>query len=141
MKLARRRTGAAGAVVALLLGTCSFAAIAQQSAIDAWYAALAVPDRDRLDALLAPDARIRLTDLGVEQSKAEFIAALDEWETAVAGATIRHRVEAADGETTTVLACYDFPANDVLMRELFRIRNGRIVENGQAVLAEDCGGY
>jgi hypothetical protein len=141
MRLAVRRGGAAGAIIALLLGTCCPAAIAQQSVIDDWYAALAVPDWSRLDALLAPDARIRLTDLGVEQSKAEFITALDEWETAVAGATIRHRLEATDGETTTVLACYDFPANDVLMRELFRIRNGSIVENEQAVVAEDCGGY
>ena len=44
--------------------------------------------------MLAEDARIRLDDLGIEQTKAEFIASLDEWQGAVAGAQIRHKVEA-----------------------------------------------
>lgn len=114
---------------------------AQQNTVDDWYVALAAVDRDRLAALLDSDARIVLSDLGVEQSKAEFIAALDEWQQAVAGTTIRHRVEGTAGDVSTVLACYAFPANAVLMRETFRLRAGLIIENVQTQVAENCDGY
>ncbi|WP_396647615.1 nuclear transport factor 2 family protein [Mesorhizobium sp. IMUNJ 23232] len=116
-------------------------AIAQQPVVDAWYAALATADRAKLGSLLAADARIRMTDLGVEQTKAEFMDSLDEWEAAVKGATIRHRIESSDGAVTTVVACYDFPANDVLLREMFRIEAGLIQENNQDAIAENCEAY
>ena len=61
--------------------------------ISRWYSALLVADRTELADLLADDVRIKLEDLGVVQSKQEFIAALDEWKGAVAGAAIRHRIE------------------------------------------------
>ncbi len=112
-----------------------------QTVVDDWYAALADADRDRLSALLDADAKIVLPDLGVEQSKEEFITALDEWEQAVAGATIRHRLEGTAGDVTTVLACYAFPANAMLIRETFRLRAGLIVENVQTPVAETCDGY
>lgn len=109
--------------------------------IERWYNFLLAVDRPGLSALLAETARIKLTDLGVEQTRAEFIASMDEWESAVSGSTIRHRIEAVDGDTTTVIACYDFPANDILMRETFRIDAGLIVENTQATMAETCASY
>lgn len=115
--------------------------VADEAVIERWYNSLLAVDRPGLTALLAENARINLTDLGVEQTKAEFIASMDEWEGAVAGSTIRHRVEAMDGNTTTVVACYDFPANDILMRETFRIENGLIAENTQSTMAETCVSY
>lgn len=114
---------------------------ADEAVIERWYNSLLAVDRPGLSALLAENARIKLTDLGVEQTKVEFIASMDEWESAVAGSTIRHRVEGVDGDTTTVIACYDFPANDILMRETFRIENGLITENTQATMAETCVSY
>ncbi|MFU0507186.1 DUF4440 domain-containing protein [Pseudaminobacter sp. NGMCC 1.201702] len=109
--------------------------------IEQWYAAVLAVDLDELANLLADDASITLDDLGVTQSKSEFIASMDEWETASEGATIRHRIEADQGDTTTVLACYDFPANDILMRETFVISDGRIAGNRQATVAETCDSY
>ncbi|GLQ81691.1 hypothetical protein GCM10007881_52120 [Mesorhizobium huakuii] len=109
--------------------------------ISRWYSALLVADRTELADLLADDVRITLEDLGVVQSKQEFIAALDEWKGAVAGAAIRHRIEKSEGGVTTVIACYDFPDNDMLMQETFAVAGNRITASSQAAIAENCEAY
>ena len=106
--------------------------------INRWYSALLVADRTELADLLADDVRIKLEDLGVVQSKQEFIASLDEWKGAVAGAAIRHRIEKSEGGVTTVIACYDFPDNDMLMQETFAVADNRITASSQAAIAENC---
>jgi hypothetical protein len=126
-------------VVALLATT--YARADDNDVIERWYAALLATDRAAISDLLSDDARIKLDDLGVEQSKVEFIASMDEWETAAAGATIRHRVEKAEAGVTTVIACYDFPANDIMMRETFAIAGDRITASSQAAIAETCDAY
>lgn len=127
----------------LLAGVALLAtsARADNAVIDRWYNALLAVDRAAISSLLAEDARIKLDDLGVEQSKAEFIASMDEWETAGADATIRHRVEKTESGVTTVIACYDFPANDILMRETFAIAGDLITASSQAAVAETCDAY
>ena len=109
--------------------------------IDRWYSALLVADRTELSELLADDVHIKLDDLGVVQSKQEFIASIDEWKGAVAGAAIRHRVEKSEAGVTTVIACYDFPNNDMLMQETFAVTGNRITASSQAALAENCDGF
>jgi len=109
--------------------------------ISRWYSALLVADRTELADLLADDVRIRLEDLGVVQGKQEFIASLDEWKGAVAGAAIRHRIEKSEGGVTTVIACYDFPDNDMLMQETFAVAGNRITASSQAAIAENCEAY
>ncbi|MBE1710324.1 MULTISPECIES: hypothetical protein [Mesorhizobium] len=109
--------------------------------ISRWYSALLVADRTELADLLADDVRIKLEDLGIVQSKQEFIAALDEWKGAVAGAAIRHRIEKSEGGVTTVIACYDFPDNDMLMQETFAVTDNRITASSQAAIAENCEAY
>ena len=109
--------------------------------ISRWYSALLVADRTELADLLADDVRIKLDDLGIVQSKQEFIASLDEWKGAVAGAAIRHRIEKSEGGVTTVIACYDFPDNDMLMQETFAVTDNRITASSQAAIAENCEGY
>ena len=109
--------------------------------ISRWYSALLVADRTELADLLADDVRIKLEDLGIVQSKQEFIAALDEWKGAVAGAAIRHRIEKSEDGITTVIACYDFPDNDMLMQETFAVTDNRITASSQAAIAENCEAY
>jgi hypothetical protein len=109
--------------------------------ISRWYSALLIADRTELADLLADDVRIKLDDLGIVQSKQEFIASLDEWKGAVAGAAIRHRIEKSEGGVTTVIACYDFPDNDMLMQETFAVTDNRITASSQAAIAENCEGY
>lgn len=126
----------------LIFGLSSLPAAADEGLMERWYQALLAVDRDGLSALLAEDAIIRLTDLGAEQSKSEFIASMDEWQIAVEGASIRHRIVDEQGAVTTVLACYDFPANDVLMQETFTVSAaGLIVESTQATVAENCDSF
>ena len=109
--------------------------------IDRWYSALLVADRTELTDLLADDVRIKLDDLGVVQSKQEFIDSIDEWQGAVAGAAIRHRIEKTEAGVTTVIACYDFPNNDMLMQETFAIADNRITASSQAAIAESFDGF
>lgn len=117
------------------------AARAADGVIDRWYKALLAVDRPTLTELLADNAVIRLEDLGITQTKTEFITSMDEWQQAVTGADIKYRVESEDGASTTVLACYDFPDNDILMRETFVTAGGRISESIQGTVAESCAGY
>ncbi|WP_246676596.1 nuclear transport factor 2 family protein [Mesorhizobium sp. B1-1-5] len=109
--------------------------------IDRWYSALLAADRTELSELLADDVRMKLDDIGVVQTKQDFIASIDEWQGAVAGAAIRHRIEKSKNGETTVLACYDFPSNDMLMRETFTIAGGRIIASTQTAVAQDCSAY
>ncbi|TIX06001.1 MAG: nuclear transport factor 2 family protein, partial [Mesorhizobium sp.] len=109
--------------------------------IDRWYSALLVADRTELSDLLADDVRIKLDDLGVVQTKQEFIASIDDWQGAVAGAAIRHRIEKSEAGVTTVIACYDFPNNDMLMHETFSVAGNRITASTQAAIAESCEAY
>ena len=128
----------AGAALTLTLTP----ALADDGAIiDRWYSALLVADRTELSDLLADDVRIKLDDLGVVQSKQEFIASIDEWKGAVAGAAIRHRIEKSEAGVTTVIACYDFPNNDMLMQETFAVTGNRITASSQAAIAENCDGF
>jgi hypothetical protein len=125
----------------LALTLSALPAQADDALVDRWYRALLSVDRDALSSLLSDDAVIRLTDLGIDQSKSEFIASMDEWEMAVRGATIRHRILGTQGAVTTVLSCYDFPANDLLMRETFTLSGDLIVGNSQETVAETCDGF
>jgi hypothetical protein len=127
---------AAALLVAIIAARADDGAI-----ISRWYAALLVADRTELADLLADDVRIKLDDLGIVQGKQEFIASLDEWKGAVAGAAIRHRIEKSEGGVTTVIACYDFPNNDMLMQETFAVTDSRITASSQAAIAENCEDY
>ena len=127
---------------ALFLAASASPALADDAAVVAqWYEALGAPDRAKLSALLAKGATVKLQDLGIEQSKDEFIASMDEWETAVAGAKIRHRIEKDENGVATALTCYDFPDNDILMRETFAIAGEAITESTQETVADTCDGF
>ncbi|AWC21726.1 SnoaL-like domain protein [Aminobacter sp. MSH1] len=127
------------AVALALLVTVS--GVAQESIVDRWYAALLKADGAALSELLAENATIRLDDIGVTQSKQEFLASMDEWQSAVKGATIRHKVEAEMGDTVAVRTCYDFPNNDMTTRETFTTKDGLIVANTQMTIGENCDGF
>ena len=136
------RIGRKFLLAALLLVSSVMRASADDGAIiDRWYSALLVADRSELTELLADDVRMKLDDIGVIQTKQDFIDSIDEWQGAVAGAEIRHRIEKSENGQTTVLACYDFPSNDTLMRETFTVAGGRITASTQTAVAQDCSAY
>ncbi len=112
-----------------------------EAVLAAWYDALARADSASLDGLLADDAVIRLEDVGIEQTKDEFLASMDEWAVAVDGGGIRHRIEQQEGNSVTALVCYDFPDNELMTREWFVLVDGHIIESVQATVAEHCGEF
>jgi len=131
-------------VLGLLAGAVLLAAIsarADEAVIDRWYDALLKADRAVLAELLTDDARISLDDLDIIQTKAEFLESMDEWENAVAGGTIRHRLEKEEDGVSTVMVCYDFPNNRMLMQETFAVSDGRITASSQAEVADNCDAY
>ncbi len=106
-----------------------------------WFDALRTTDREALADLLADDARIVLNDIGIEQTKEEFLGSLDAWEEATgSGTDIRYRVEEELGAETVVTVCYDFPGNSVLTSERFLIEGESIRESNQTQIAESCDG-
>ena len=114
----------------LVLAAALFSALAPSLAaedddiITRWYSMLVAANEDGLASLLADKVVIKLEDIGITQSKSEFLGTMGEWRIAIAGGGIRHRVEKTDGDVTTVLACYDFAENDILIRETFKIDGG-----------------
>ncbi|MET3793733.1 DUF4440 domain-containing protein [Aquamicrobium terrae] len=131
-------------VLGLLAGAVLLVAIsarADEAVIDRWYDALLKADRAVLAELLTDDARISLDDLDIVQTKAEFLESMDEWENAVAGGTIRHRLEKEEDGVSTVMVCYDFPNNRMLMQETFAVSDGRITASSQAEVADNCDAY
>jgi len=116
-------------------------AVSQNSLLDRWYTALFDVNRLAFADLLADDAVITIEDLGVIQTKAEFIEALDEWEDAVENANLAWQLEAgteADATTASVLVCYQFPENEKMIREIFGFRDAKIVSSVQTTVGDSC---
>jgi dihydroxyacetone kinase DhaKLM complex PTS-EIIA-like component DhaM len=116
-------------------------AMAQNSLLDRWYTALFDVNRVAITDLLADDAVITLEDLGVTQTKAEFIEALDEWEEAVKNANLAWQLEEgaeADATRASVLVCYQFPENEMMIREVFGFRDTKIISNVQTTVGDSC---
>ncbi|MGH6763416.1 MAG: nuclear transport factor 2 family protein [Phyllobacterium sp.] len=128
-------------LILLLFVTTHAPALAQEPVsqlIEKWYSALASGDRQAFSDILSDNARIRLEDLEIEQNKQEFIESLDEWENAMRGSTITHRIEEMGQTSASVLVCYRFPDNELFGREAFRVANGQIVESAQSSISESC---
>lgn len=128
-------------VAAILSGLLPAFGQAPDQIVAHWYQALQAADEDGLAKLLSDRAVIKLDDIGITQNKTEFLGTMGEWRLAIEGGNIRHRVEMTAGDTTTVLACYHFPDNDMLVRETFKVEDGLILESSQTRVAEDCSGY
>lgn len=129
------------ALPVLALSFSAAVAVAQSSLLDRWYTALFDVNRVAIADLLADDAVINLEDLGVSQTRDEFIASLDEWEEAVKDANIAWQLEEgaiADDGQATALVCYQFPDNELLIREVFVFRDGKIAGSTQTTAGDSC---
>ncbi|WP_299869284.1 nuclear transport factor 2 family protein [uncultured Hoeflea sp.] len=114
---------------------------ASEALLERWYAALFAVDRPAIEALLDERAVIELEDLGVTQTKAEFITALDEWEVIAGDANLAWQLdpeaEASDIQATA-LVCYRFTDNELMIREIFNFENALIVRSVQTTIGESC---
>jgi hypothetical protein len=129
------------ALMFCMISNASFAAENAGALVEKWYAALEKADRAAFEALIADDAVITLNDLETDQNKREFIDSMDEWQDAMRGASIRHKIESASPESASVLVCYTFPGNDTLGRETFRVAGGKVTESVQTTIGDSCAEY
>ena len=148
MTMTRGSGPATAFVLAVLIGSGGASAAESDVAngaaaliYDRWYGALEAADREEIAALLAPDATITLTDLGITQSRDEFVDSMDEWSDAIAGGSIRHRVVSADDTGAQATVCYTFTGNEMMTDERFTVRDGQIETSVQTTLADHCDGF
>lgn len=123
------------------LGAGVAPARADNALLDRWYWALFNVDRGVLSELLSDNALIELEDLGVTQTKMEFIAALDEWEDVAETANFAWQIDAEatqDASQATALVCYQFPGNDLMVREFFTFDQGKITGSVQSTVGDTC---
>ncbi|MBO6554441.1 MAG: hypothetical protein JJ926_14330 [Roseitalea sp.] len=146
----RRQSGCIVSLVMVLAGGLSAAHAGQVDAVAAvngWYASL-LPGQDaqamaaRAGTLLAEGAVIDLRDLGITQTREEYLESLDVWADAVAGGTVAHRIEPGfDESSVSATVCFRFADNEVLNRETFAIEQGLIVNALFEQIADDCAGF
>lgn len=129
---------------ALALSPSLVSAETEAPVLDQWYPALFAADGDTLATLLTDDAEIRLEDLGMTQTKTEFLDSLGEWKDSVEGATFDWKLapDAPVSDTeATALVCYRFPSNELLTREVFTFVGGGISRSVQTTQGETCGDF
>ena len=128
-------------VVGLLLAVSTVTSVSQSkmpSEITAWFETLQADDAGALDKLLADDAVIELRDLGISQTKSEFIDSLDQWTQLNGDAKILKGAATTSGKQTSLNVCYRFASNEVMNRETFFIENGQITKSVQERISETC---
>jgi hypothetical protein len=125
----------------ILLTGAAAAGEAERALIDSWYKALAATDRVAIGGLLGEDAKITLGDLDIVQTRAEFMASLDEWEDAMKGASIRHAIESDQSDLVTAIVCYRFSDNESLTREVFSFSGRQIRSSEQETVAGNCADF
>jgi hypothetical protein len=116
-------------------------ASAQNILLDRWYTALFDVNRVAIADLLADDVVISLEDLGVTQTKAEFIESLDEWEEVAKNANLAWQLEEgkeAGPNEASVLVCYQFPDNEMMIREVFGFQESKIISSVQTTVGDSC---
>ncbi|TDH37779.1 nuclear transport factor 2 family protein [Pseudohoeflea suaedae] len=134
---------------ALLLGAIALSAAPCRAdsgapVLDRWYPALFAADAEKLASLLTDDAEIRMDDLGITQTKQEFLGSLGEWKDSIEGASFDWRLDTgvpATDSGATALVCYRFPANELYTREVFTFAGGRITGSVQTMEGESCADF
>jgi hypothetical protein len=130
-----------GALAALVLLSQPARADAAADLLTRWFTALQAADAAALELLLDDGAEIRLNDLDLVQTKAEFLASMDEWQDAIDGGSITHRILATEPDGVVAAhVCYRFLGSEQLNAERFTLRAGRIAISDQTAIADTCSG-
>ena len=82
---------------------------------------------------------IDIRDLGIVQTKAEYLESLDAWADAIEGGAVAHRIEPGfDAQSVTVTVCFRFTGNEVLNREVFTLEDDAVAGAVFEQIADDC---
>ena len=132
-----KRPMAALAVI-VALGTAPASAGLEGELLARWYSLLGTANGAALSGLMATNARVELSDLGVTQTKKEFIDSMQEFATAIEGGSVRYRLESETANAAVALVCYHFTSNEMLSRESFTFARGLVSTSVQNKVADDC---
>lgn len=128
----------------IMLGTPPKLAYAQATLspiTQQWFVALTQVKRRAFEELLTEDAKIELRDLGITQTKEEFISALDEWERATRGAILLTHPVSSEAGKDVLEVCYRFESNEQLNRETYYSADGKITKVIQERIGAVCEGF
>ncbi|MFP1630718.1 hypothetical protein ACLB6G_03185 [Zhengella sp. ZM62] len=105
--------------------------------LENWYAALKAGDEAAISVLLAEDAIFALEDIGIEQTREEFLESLPEWREAIGGGSLQWKL-LEPGNPATALVCYRFADSEVEVREVFTFSGAQIARSLQTETGERC---
>ena len=100
-----------------------------------WYSLLGAANGSALSGLMASNARVERSDLGITQTKKEFI---DSIASIIEGGSVRYRLERESANAAVALVCYQFSSNERLTRESFTFARGLVATSVQNKIADNC---
>lgn len=109
--------------------------------VQAWFVALTKVTHPGFKKLIAEDAKIELRDLGIIQTRQEFLDSLGEWEDATKGAILLTQMVSSKDGTDIVRVCYRFENNEQLNRETYYYADGKITSVIQELISKECEGF
>jgi hypothetical protein len=109
--------------------------------VQAWFVALTKVAHPGFNKLIAEDAKIELRDLGIIQTRQEFLDSLDEWEDATKGAILLTQMVSSENGMDIVRVCYRFENNEQLNRETYHYAAGKITLVIQELISSECEGF
>lgn len=128
----------------LILGLLVFTTVVSVSkdnlpdVVQNWYDGLRIANSATFEEILTDNAIIELGDLGISQSKAEFISSLDQWKQVNKGAVITAKLASSANSIIEANVCYKFPSNEVYNRETFELIDGKISKSIQEQISKNC---
>ncbi len=131
------------AVLLLSFQTGAYSAPVPQMSpeVRAWFVALTKVNHPHFKKLIAEGTEIRLKDLGIVQTREEFLNSLDAWEEATKGAIILTQMISSENGKDVVEVCYRFPDNEQLNRETYHYSDGLITAVTQERIGNECKGF
>ncbi len=114
---------------------------AMSSEVQAWFVALTKVTHPGFKKLIAENAKIELRDLGITQTRQEFLDSLDEWEDATKGAILLTQMVSSKDGIDIVRVCYRFENNEQLNRETYHYAGGKITSVIQELISKECEGF
>ena len=109
--------------------------------VQAWFVALTKVTHPGFKKLIAEGAKIELRDLGIIQTRQEFLDSLDEWEDATKGAILLTQIISSKDGIDIVRVCYRFENNEQLNRETYYYADGKITSVIQELISKKCEGF
>ncbi len=109
--------------------------------VQAWFVALTKVNHPRFKDVIAEDAKIELRDLGITQTRQEFLDSLEEWDDATKGAILLTQMISSKNGTDVLEVCYRFENNEQLNRETYKYANGKITSVVQELIGTKCTGF